>query len=66
MTRRSAVVVEINAVLDGRLHEAKHLCALMLDGVAIVSNFPGHAKVDAKARPETLYPCDHAVTAKRL
>ena len=54
MARRAAVVVEVDAVVDGGLDEAQHLGALLLDGVAVVVRLPFEAEVDAEAGAEAL------------
>src|SRR5262249_38896974 len=61
MTRRSAVIVEIDAVVNCRLDEAQHRRALMLDGVAVVADRPVDAEVDAEASAETLHAGREAV-----
>src|SRR6188474_2954698 len=54
MARRPAVIVEVNAVCYGRLDEAQHLLALMMDGIAVIAHFTLDAEIDAEASTEPL------------
>src|SRR5437588_12962964 len=64
MAGGAAVVVEIDAVLDGGLDEAQHLRALMRHDIAIVVEGTGDAEVDAEAGAETLHLGVDAVTGE--
>src|SRR5438874_1849442 len=57
----AAVVMKIDAVGDGRLDEAQHLVALMVERFAIIPGRLAHAEVDAEARAERFYAGNDAV-----
>src|SRR5437879_6197299 len=64
MTRCPAVVVKIDAVLDGELHELQHPFSMMLDGVAIVADLFRHPEVKAEASPQPLHARRDAVAVE--
>src|SRR5262245_53444742 len=61
MARRSAVVVEVDPMSDGRCDELQHLLALVFDRVAIVSRPVREAEVDAKACSQPVGPPGNSV-----
>ena len=62
MTGRAAVVVQIDAVGNGRPDEAEHLCALVPDGVTIVGHRARDTEINAEACPQALDAGRDAVT----
>src|SRR5439155_9371372 len=59
-----AVVVEVDAVSDGRGDEPKHAVAVMGDGIAVAAHRSRDPEVDAEARPEPLNAGRHAVPSE--
>src|SRR5438128_2647060 len=65
MTRRAAIIVEVNAVLDRCFYEAKHLAALVANGVAVIADLFRDAEVDSEARSQPLHAGVYAVARKK-
>src|SRR5262249_35742595 len=66
MTRRAAVVVEIDTVVDCRLDEAQHLLPLVFHGVAVIPYGRLDAEVNAEASAQSLDACGDAITGENL
>ena len=66
MTGGPPVVVEINALADGRRNETQHPLPLVLHGIPIVAHRCRNAEVNAKARSESLDVGGDAVSLEQI
>ncbi len=54
MARPAAIIVEVNAVVDGGLDEAQHHGPVVLHRIAIVADLPHIAEINAEAGTDAI------------